>query len=427
MSWPNEVQKFTTMGRQTVVEWSIAMGSRKRILFLAEGATMAHFVRPVALADSLIPSAADYDTYLYAPARFLHHLADKPYSIGELQTMPGEEFLANIARGKPMFPVEVLRSYVRQDRELIRKIRPDLVIGDMRLSLSISARLEKVPCAVIMNAYWSPYAEHRAILPEIPLTRVIPPRLLGPLYRAIQPIAFGLHVAQMNRVRKEFGVAPLPLDLRQMYTDGDYVLYADVPEFVPTHHAPANHHYVGICDWAPPTSHPEWWDRMCQDPKPKVFVSLGSSGPVRVLPQLLKALAQFPISVVLSTSGRTMPEAEAGIAYTATLLPFIETAARSALVVSHGGSGGLYPAMAAGTPVLAIPSNADQHLSTAVLEQNGAGVGVRVEEASYGRLYAALQKLFSEPAFSQQAKQWGTIFQQHASSYRFQQSLKVIT
>jgi UDP:flavonoid glycosyltransferase YjiC (YdhE family) len=396
----------------------------KRILFLAEGATMTHFVRPVALADSLPSNGAAYDLHLYAPRRFGHYLAGKPYSTGELQTMPGETFLANLARGKPLFPSDVLRRYVQEDRDLIRNLRPDLVIGDMRPTLSISARLEKVPCAVIINAYWSPYAKHRSILPELPLTRVIPPRLLGPLYRATEPIAFAVHVAQMNRIRKEFGVPPLPLDLRRMYTDGDYVLYADVPEFVATEGAPGNHHYVGVCQWAPPIPKPDWWERMCEDPKPKVFVSLGSSGPVRVLPQLLAALARLPVSVVLSTSGREVPPGGSP-AYSADLLPFVETAAASTLVVSHGGSGGLYPAMAAGTPVLAIPSNADQHLSTAVLEESGAGVGVRVEEASSKRLHTTLEKLMSDHRFAVAAKGWGNIFQQHGKKNWFQQFLKV--
>src|SRR5579872_4295206 len=132
-----------------------SMGSRKRILFLAEGATMAHFVRPVALADS-VASDSGYEIHLHAPARFAHYVTGKPYSTGELQTMPGEDFLANIARGRPLFPANVLKAYVDADRELIRRLRPDLVIGDMRLSLPISARLEKTPCAVIINAYWSP-------------------------------------------------------------------------------------------------------------------------------------------------------------------------------------------------------------------------------------------------------------------------------
>jgi UDP:flavonoid glycosyltransferase YjiC (YdhE family) len=400
------------------------MARRKRILFLAEGATMAHFVRPVALADS-VASDSDYEIHLHAPARFAHYLTGKPYSTGELKTMPGEDFLANIARGRPLFPAHVLKDYVAADREMIRKLRPDLVIGDMRLSLPISSRLEQTPCAVIINAYWSPYAKHRSVLPELPLTRVIPPRFLGPLYRATEPIAFALHVAHMNRVRKGFGVPALPLDLRRLYTDGDYVLYADVPEFLPTPGAPPNHHYVGICDWAPAIPKPDWWDRMCQDPKPKVFISLGSSGPVRVLPGLLAALARLPVSVVLSTSGRATPVAAAPI-YSASLLPFVETARHSAMVVSHGGSGGLYPALAAGTPVLAIPSNADQHLSTMVLVEHGAGLGIRVEEASGERLFSVLQRIIFEPAFKEAVTYLKTIFQQDRGIDRFKQLLKVI-
>jgi UDP:flavonoid glycosyltransferase YjiC (YdhE family) len=231
-----------------------------------------------------------------------------------------------------------------------------------------------------------------------------------------------MHVAQMNRVRKEFGVPPLPLESRKMFTDGDYVLYPDVREFVPTNGAPPNHHYVGICNWAPSTPKPEWWQRMCADPNPKVFISLGSSGPIRVLPELLAALARLPVSVVLSTSGRPVPAFESNI-YTAHLLPFVETAAQAAVVVSHGGSGGLYPAMAAGTPMLAVPSNADQHLSTALLEENGTGLGVRVEEATVGTLHSALVKILSEASFTKAAERWATIFQQDAARNRFREFL----
>ncbi|MDE3168099.1 MAG: hypothetical protein KGN36_20020 [Acidobacteriota bacterium] len=70
--------------------------------------------------------------------------------------MSGERFLAHLAKGAPLFPPDVVRRYLAEDRNLIRGLRPDLVAGDMRPSLSISARLEGVPCAVLMNAYWSP-------------------------------------------------------------------------------------------------------------------------------------------------------------------------------------------------------------------------------------------------------------------------------
>jgi UDP:flavonoid glycosyltransferase YjiC (YdhE family) len=150
----------------------------------------------------------------------------------------------------------------------------------------------------------------------------------------------------MNRVRKEFGIEPLPADLRVMYTEGSYVLYPDIPEFVPASNLPTNHRYVGICQWTPPTAKPDWWDRMLEDPKPKVFISLGSSGPLRALPALLEALSKLPVAVLIATSGRTMPRLRPG-AYVADLLPFTETARQARVVVSHGGSGGLYPAIAA--------------------------------------------------------------------------------
>ncbi len=371
---------------------------------------MAHFVRPLVLAAAL--DSSWYDIHFYAPRRFFRYLEGKPFTIGALATMPGERFLENISKGAPVFPSDVVRDYVRQDRQLIAGIEPDLVIGDMRPSLPISSRLEGRPWTVIMNAYWSPYAKRRSILPSIPLTQFVSPRLLGPIYKVAEPLAHAVHVGQMNRVRKEFGIPALPPDLRVMYTEGTYVLYPDVPEFVPTRNRPEGHHYVGACQWTLPAPLPGWWDRMVEDPKPKVFVSLGSSGALRVLPPLLKALSRLPVSILLSTSGRDLPVPTRDV-YMSDLLPLAEAAAKSGVVVSHGGSSGVYPAIAAGTPVLGLPANADQQLSTAVLEDSGAGLGVRVEEASEKRLLRTLEKLLSEPQYRLAAQKWAAIFSRY--------------
>src|ERR1039457_603555 len=103
--------------------------ARKRILFLAEGATRAHFVRPLVLADAV--DTGRYEVHFYSPSRFSGYLKNRSFLTGELRTMPGEQFLANLDRGAPAFPNDVIRGYVQQDRELIRSIRPDLVVGDM--------------------------------------------------------------------------------------------------------------------------------------------------------------------------------------------------------------------------------------------------------------------------------------------------------
>jgi UDP:flavonoid glycosyltransferase YjiC (YdhE family) len=288
----------------------------------------------------------------------------------------------------------------------------------MRPSLALSARLEKVPSAIVMNAYWSPYAQRHSILPELPLTRIIPPRFLTGIFRLTEPFAHAHHARPINTVRREFGLPPLPPDLRVVYTDGDWVLYPEVPEFIPTPGRPENHVYVGACDWTARVEQPPWWAALRSEPRPIVFVSLGSSGPLRVVPALIRALASLGAAVVIATSGRHLPGLPPGW-YTAPLLPFTETARLAKVVISHGGSGGLYPALAAGTPVLGIPSNADQHLSTAVLAGHRAGLGVRVEEASARRLRDAIESLLTEPTYSSAAAYWAERFTRYDTATHF--------
>jgi UDP:flavonoid glycosyltransferase YjiC (YdhE family) len=68
---------------------------------------------------------------------------------------------------------------------------------------------------------------------------------------------------------------------------------------------------------------------------------------------------------------------------------------------------------------MGIPSNADQQLSTAVLEESGAGLGVRVEEASHGRLLRALERLLFDPQYRLAAKRWAVVFDRYDSGALF--------
>jgi UDP:flavonoid glycosyltransferase YjiC (YdhE family) len=90
----------------------------------------------------------------------------------------------------------------------------------------------------------------------------------------------------------------------------------------------------------------------------------------------------------------------------AELLPYAEMAKRSAIVVSHGGTGGVYPALAGGATMLAIPSNYDSHLSTDRLVELGLGLCVRAEEATPVKIRLALNELLEKPEFKQAAQQW---------------------
>jgi len=394
---------------------------RKRILFVAEGITMTHFARPAALAEALDPE--EWDVHFRTPKRYHPLLRQTFSSLGDLQTIDPVAFLDAMAHGRVLYSKEAIRGYVSDDQKIIQEIRPDLVIGDYRLSLCISAPLCGVPFASIFNAQWSPYGNQPAIVPEMPVTRWVAPRLLNPLFALLRPAIYAWHAKPVNDIRRSFGLSRLAEDIRAIYTAGDLVLYPDVPEFVPITGAPDHHRFIGICSWSPAVPKPAWWNEVMAAPLPRIFVSLGSSGAVKVLPVVLEAVSSLPVQVILATSGRAVGAVPSNVR-TADLLPYEETSRQCAAVVSHGGTGGLYLALAAGTPMLAIPNNIDNHLSTALLEKKGAGIGVRVESASPERLRSVLKRLLSEPGFREAAKKMSVEIARHDTKKIFPELLR---
>jgi UDP:flavonoid glycosyltransferase YjiC (YdhE family) len=370
----------------------MATDHRRRILFVAEAVTLAHVARPFVLAKSLDP--ASYDVHFACDPRFNKLLGPLPFAHRPIRTIPGERFLDALARGRPVYDTQTLREYVEEDRKLLAETAPDLVVGDFRLSLSISARLAGVPYATITNAYWSPYARQRWPLPDLPMNRVLGVPLARIVFRLARPVAFALHCVPLNRVRRENGLPSLGADLRCIYTDADYTLYADVPELVPVFDAPPNHLYLGPVLWSPAVEPPAWWDTLPTD-RPIVYVTLGSSGRSDLFGVVLQALAELPVTVIAATAGRTDVKDVPPNAFVADYLPGEEAAARSAVVVCNGGSPTTQQALAAGKPVIGIASNMDQYLNMGAIERAGAGVLLRASRLRVSDCSAAVRQILS--------------------------------
>ena len=143
------------------------MTHKKRILFFAEAVTLAHVARPLSLARSLDPR--EHDVLVACDPRFENLSPDLPFPVRPISTIPTDRFLKSLDSGSPVYDVDTLRSYVSEDLEVIREFEPDVVIGDFRLSLSVSARLAGVPYMAITDACWSPYGRQRYRLAEHPM------------------------------------------------------------------------------------------------------------------------------------------------------------------------------------------------------------------------------------------------------------------
>ena len=179
-----------------------------RLLFLAEAVTLAHVARPFALASGL--AAAGHDIAIACAASYSRFASACGLPVLALHSLQPAQFLAALAAGRPVYDDATLVRYVDDDLRLMRAFQPDLVVGDFRLSLSVSARLAGVPYAAISNAYWSPACSLAYPLPELPLTRHLP----LPLARvSLQQYALLIRALRRTTRDELWGLCSRPLRL----------------------------------------------------------------------------------------------------------------------------------------------------------------------------------------------------------------------
>ncbi|MEM6579624.1 MAG: nucleotide disphospho-sugar-binding domain-containing protein [Pseudomonadota bacterium] len=392
----------------------MAQGVRS-ILFVAEANSLAHVVRPLVLAKSLNPH--DYDIHFACAPGFEFVLEDTGFTFHSIQSMSVQEFIDRLAVGGRLYNYERLSSYIREDRALIRRVKPDLVIGDFRLSLSVSAPAENVGYLAICNAHWSPFAKQQFPIPEHPLVDIFGPRVGQVLFNIGRPVAFRHHLAPLNRHRRENHL-PKFASLGAAYTQGDATLFCDVPGLVPTKGLPDTHHYIGPIVWSPDMPLPDWWHQI-EDDRPTIYVTLGSTGQATILPDLIASVAQLQVNLVIATAGRRELQTLPDRVYCEEYLPGIEAAKRSALVICNGGSATAYQAISQGTPVLGIASNMDQFFTMGYIEKFGAGRLLRAGQAN-GRLIASLvREMLASTILNQKAQALADEFSRYRAIDRF--------
>lgn len=391
---------------------------RAKVLFVGESFTLAHVARPLALASAL--PADRYDVTLAAAPGFRRLAGEGAIAWRDLEpSIPAARFLKSLRKGKAFQDVAHLERAVDADLALIDEVRPDVVVGDFRLSLSVSARLAKVPYVGIANAYWSPYARPAFPLPELPVNRILGVPLMSRVFPLVAPIGFRQFASPFEIVRRRRGIAGLGHDLRRTYTDADWTVYADAPELAPTSDLPPNHRYIGPILWSPPAAKPGWWEGLRQD-RPIVYATPGSSGRGSLLVATLRALADLPVTVIAATAGEPFPASPPGNAYLADYLPGIEAAARSALVVCNGGSPTSHQALAGGAMVLGLASNMDQHLNMIGVEANRAGRLLRSEHATPETIRSSVMTLLDSGEIREGARSMSRIFAGYDAASAFE-------
>jgi len=382
---------------------------RRRVLFVCEAVTLAQVVRLATLARALDPAryelhfaSAVFDELIFRDAPFRRHV---------IYSLDARTIDARVASGRRLYGEGTLARYVSEERALFAAIRPDVVVGDLRLSLAVSAAVDRIPYANLINAYWSPFAaRERFPLPDHPIVRLLGVARARQHFGKALPFVFAHFAAPVNALRATYGLPELG-SLPRILTGGDHTLFPDVPALVPTRALPPHQRYLGPVLWSPPVALPPWWDRL--DPRrPTIYVTLGSSGRVDLLPLVIEAAGALGLQALVATAGRARLD-HGGLpphVYVTDYLPGHLAARRARAVVSNGGSTTGYQSLAEARPVLGLAFNLDQYLAMTAIEDAGAGLLLRAGSADQAGIRAALRKLLEQSSFATAARRLGDEF-----------------
>lgn len=393
------------------------MSRRKRVLFVAEDVTLAQVVRLYVLARSLDPAryevhfaCARFDPLIFGDAGFVRH---------PIFTLDRARVLRAAEHGQRLYGVDVLARYVQEELALFRALRPDVVVSDLRFSLCISAPHAGIPHAALINAYWSREAERSAFpVPDHPLVSLLGERFVERYFLRALPSVLARFAAPVNSLRKRYGLAPLG-DLIDVLMHADLVLFPDVPWLTPLREARAQQVFLGPVLWSPTSPLPSWWQETARGPRP-LYVTLGSSGRVDRLPQVVAGLARLGRPLLVATAGRATLE---HAPFTADFLPGDEAAQRSEFVVCNGGSSTAYQALAQGRPVLGIASNLDQFLAMTALQDRGAGILLRASAATPDAVEQAARALLASDTHRAAARRAQRELSAYHAAARFEAAL----
>jgi MGT family glycosyltransferase len=274
----------------------------------------------------------------------------------------------------PVWWHRVVMQSIRSDVEVITRERPDVVVGDMHWSLRASAAECGVPYVSLVNAAWTNHLDHplQALDGHV-LTRLFGRRLATVSFPAFKAAALWYWAWPYKRWKWSHPAAEVHTRNLFDIVEGDLTLLADVPEFAPTRPLPASARYVGPVLWRPRMAPPAWLAALVRG-RPVVYVTMGSTGDRRLFDAAIDAFAGREHQVVMTTGGiglgrTTLPPN----VFVAEYAPGDALLARADVCINHGGNGTIYQALAAGVPVVGVPTHADQQVQLQLCERSGVG------------------------------------------------------
>lgn len=381
-----------------------------RILCLPYTHTLSHISRPLAIAAEL--RARGHDIIFAGDSPKDHFIRGEGFEVLPAYQVEPDILFNRIRQGKLQFVSDdELYKLIAADRDLYRQVRPDLVLSDGRFSAPLSAGLDGIAQAAVVNVSST---EYRA-LPYIPFFEGLPEKIfkrdsalwksLDRFNLALEMLVFDNAATVFKKLSRKFALART-VTATNCLAGNDLTLLADIPEYFPTRDLPADYHYIGPLTWQSPLPPPTWWPPKT-DGKRLVYFTMGTTWMGGSFAVLYEQLRREGLTAIIATGGQARGlETIEGEVYVEEFVDGDLVMAACDLVVCHGGNGTIYQALQHGKPIVGIPSIPDQQFN--MRRVKALGVGETLDSKEFAnhpeKLFALARQVADDSRYRDNAK-----------------------
>lgn len=300
-----------------------------------------------------------------------------------------------------------IETIVNAEVQLLNRIHPDVIVTGYRTSITISAKIAKIPLVWCLSAVVTPmyFNSGLASFPDNKNMHVFLEKFHSEETKQKYIQKFLKLSAEnncstskeWNTVLKKYNMPLLKSDLDIF--KGDLNLMSDAPELFPDSFKFENQYkFCGPIFSKSTIPLPECVSKVCSNSKKSILVVLGSSGHYDVFMKILHLLCNVDANIFVAKTNILSQADEQNFPknfHFCDSFPLVETLNYMDLCIMHGGQGTMYEDILSATPFIGIPMFNEQQYNLENLCRYGVGEIIHQKELNHAALTKAINDIFS--------------------------------
>jgi UDP:flavonoid glycosyltransferase YjiC (YdhE family) len=331
---------------------------------------LAHYLRCLVLADQYDQS--QYRILFLQSSKYDRFVLAKGYGTFSCAQFDSEIVMACAQKFSfSWLNAKDIESIMLDQVAVIRKFRPEMVIGDVTPTLKMAAELTKVKYLSLVNGYMTKYYAHDRCLSRThksyKVLKYLPTVWLNNVTSIAEKVVFRQVHSPFKALRKAYGLNAVNDYLAEI--EGDENMICDDEGLFPQKDLPYSYRFIGPLLYAEKPSQGDWMSALTAN-KPLIVICMGSTGDWNKLAFLNEP---YYARYTLVTAGDLQRVLSSRHIVARDFINLNQVLEKADLMICHGGNGTIYNGINNGVYMLCLSSHFEQEWNIAAIERKGYG------------------------------------------------------